>query len=205
MLRLPPVMDTVPRRRAGALPADQRRRAIVEATLPLVLEHGTDLTTRQIADAAGVAEGTIFRVFPDKESVIDAVVGAAFDPAPFEAELDGIDPGDPLERRLERAVELLQRRVEQLGELMTATGRTGPPSGPDRRPPTSVAALERVIGADAHRLRFPPGVCARWLRGLTFAATHPAFATEGPDRPADVVAVLLDGVRTPDVPGGEPC
>ncbi|MCU1430433.1 MAG: DNA-binding transcriptional regulator, AcrR family, partial [Actinomycetia bacterium] len=36
---------------------------IVAATLPLLLEHGDRVTSRQIAEAAGIAEGTIFRAF----------------------------------------------------------------------------------------------------------------------------------------------
>jgi len=199
------VITAAHRRRAEALPAPERRRRIVEATLPLLLEHGTDLTTRQIAEAAGIAEGTIFRAFPDKDSVIDAVIEAAFDPAPFEAALDAIDATAPLEQRLAVAVELLQRRVERLGELMTAAGRVGPPTGADRRPPTSLAALERVIAPDASRLRVEPAVCARLLRGLAFAATHPAFATDGPDSPASIVAVLLDGVRSAEERTDRPC
>jgi AcrR family transcriptional regulator len=199
------VITAAHRRRAGALPAPERRRHIVETPLPLLLEHGTDLTTRQIADAAGIAEGTIFRAFPDKESVIDAVLEAAFDPAPFEAALDGIDRATPLEQRLELAVDLLQQRVERLGELMTAAGRVGPPTAPDRRPPTSLGALERVIAPDADRLRFDPAVCARLLRGLTFAGTHPAFATAGPESPASIVDLLLDGVRSTGDGSDRPC
>ena len=42
---------------------------IVAATLPLLLEHGELVTTRQIAEAAGIAEGTIFRVFADKDEL----------------------------------------------------------------------------------------------------------------------------------------
>ena len=41
---------------------------IVDAALPLLLEHGEMVTTRQIADAAGIAEGTIFRAFADKDA-----------------------------------------------------------------------------------------------------------------------------------------
>lgn len=192
------MIDTVQRRRASALPAHERRRRIVDATLPLLYEFGTALTTRQIAEAAGIAEGTIFRAFPDKDSVIDAAIEAAFDPSPFEAALDAIDRSAPLHVRLERAVELLQRRVERLGELMTATGRSGPYNDPQRRPPTSVAALERVIAPDAQLLSVEPAEAARLLRGLTFAATHPAFATEGPESPDRIVALLLDGLRAPD-------
>ena len=43
---------------------------IVDAVVPLLLEHGGDVTTRQIAEAAGIAEGTIFRVFPDKAALL---------------------------------------------------------------------------------------------------------------------------------------
>ena len=45
-----------PSRRASALPADERRAAIVAAVRPVVLEHGERVTSRQIAEAAGVAE-----------------------------------------------------------------------------------------------------------------------------------------------------
>ena len=61
-------------KRATALPADERRTMIVEATLPLLLRHGEMVTTRQIAEAAGIAEGTIFRVFADKDAVIGSVI-----------------------------------------------------------------------------------------------------------------------------------
>ena len=65
---------------------------IVAATLPLLLEHGDRVTSRQIAEAAGIAEGTIFRVFADKDEIIAAVIEAALDPAPLEAALAGIPP-----------------------------------------------------------------------------------------------------------------
>ena len=66
--------------RAPRLSPDERRAALVDATVPLLLEHGRAVTTRQIAEAAGIAEGTIFRVFATKEELVDAALDAAFDP-----------------------------------------------------------------------------------------------------------------------------
>ena len=65
---------------------------LVSATLRLLTDHGQGVTTRQIAEAAGVAEGTIFRAFPDKDSLIDAAIEAAFNPASLEVAIAAIDP-----------------------------------------------------------------------------------------------------------------
>src|SRR5437763_13525986 len=102
------------RRRAAALPPGERRSMIIEATIPLLLEHGEMVTTRQIADAAGIAEGTIFRAFPDKDALITAVVEAAFDTSSLDEALAAIDLTLPFDEAILLAVEVLQRRVVDL-------------------------------------------------------------------------------------------
>ena len=88
------------RRRAAMLPPGERRSMIVEATLPLLVEHGEMVTTRQIADAAGIAEGTIFRVFADKDELLTAVLERAFDPEPVDDAIRALDPGLEFEAAL---------------------------------------------------------------------------------------------------------
>lgn len=187
-----------PRRaRAAALPAEDRRAAIIDAVVPLLIREGTGVTTRQIADAAGIAEGTIFRVFADKQAVIDAVVEAVLDPGRAVEALEAIPCDDPLEDRLAAAVDLIQRRVDVVWRLMTAVDMTRPlaqrrrdrgPNAPELR------ALAALVAPDAGRLRVDPKEAAQLLRSLTFATTHPALV-DSPASPADVVALLLDGIR----------
>jgi AcrR family transcriptional regulator len=181
------------------LPRGERRATIVEATLPLLVTHGSGVTSRQIAEAAGVAEGTIFRVFTDKEELLEAVGDLVFDPAPTQAALQAIDLDQILERRLTSAVEILQRRVTIIWQFMTAVGMGKPPErlqanrGPDA---PEMLALARVFEPDREQLRRDPAQAAQLLRSLTFACSHPALTTEQPLAPDEIVSLLLDGIRT---------
>src|ERR1700712_5123536 len=103
--------------RAAPLPPDERRAAIIEATLPLLREHGRAITTKQIAVAAGVAEGTLFRVFPDKDSLIDAAITQALDQGPTLERLHAIDPAQGLEQRIAQAVTILTERIQGVWQL----------------------------------------------------------------------------------------
>ena len=73
---------SVPARgRAAPLPPDERRAAILLAVRPVILARGAAVTSRELAEAAGVAEGTLFRVFTDKVTLVREAVLAAVDPA----------------------------------------------------------------------------------------------------------------------------
>src|SRR6266540_3926294 len=152
-------------KRAASLPPDERRSMIVAATLPLLLEHGEMVTTRQIADAAGIAEGTIFRVFSDKDAVISAV--------------------------LEAAVELLQQRVVDIWRLVSSIGTRFHDQA--RRPQVESDALVRLFDLNRARLTVEPVLAARLLRAFTLSVTHPMLAGE-PMAPPEIVALFLHGV-----------
>src|SRR3954463_2331783 len=57
------------------LPADaeRNRRRIIAAAASVFAERGLDVSLDEIAHAAGVGVGTVYRRFPDKDALIDAL------------------------------------------------------------------------------------------------------------------------------------
>ncbi|MBS0480720.1 MAG: TetR/AcrR family transcriptional regulator [Proteobacteria bacterium] len=53
--------------------SEEKQRAILEAAIHAVASHGVTAPTTMIAKEAGVAEGTIFRYFPTKDDLLNAV------------------------------------------------------------------------------------------------------------------------------------
>lgn len=186
--------------RAAPLPPPERRAAIIAATLPLLLAHGPTVTTRQIAEAAGIAEGTIFRAFPDIESLYQATVDAAYDPAQVGKELAAIAGTLSFERRLVEAVRILQNRLTSVWQLMSVSGVPKPTGFGTARAKNvvrpDVAALVTLFEPYRNRLRRGPAAAAQLLRGLTLAGTHPALTADGePMTPEEIVSLMLDGMR----------
>jgi AcrR family transcriptional regulator len=195
------VTDVQGRSRATALPIEERRSAIIAATLPLFLEQGANVTTREIAQAAEIAEGTIFRVFADKTELLDAVLDAALDIAPADAFVAGIDPTLAFRERLVAVVDMLRKRVLYLFKVYSVASETNTKT--TRRDSSDLPALVALFAAEADHLSCSPKAAARILRGLTVACVHPSFGTTEPLTSEEIVSTLLDGIHRPE--GGEPC
>ena len=190
---------------------EDRREALVQATIPLLLVHGANVTTNQIAKAADVAEGTVFRAFKDKQELLTCALRSAMEPNTEIELIDRIPVTDPIEVRLIGAVKAVTGYLDRMWSLMSVlrdTGfdphddedhkeRKGPPEGMQR-------VMGRIAGLfepDAAQLRVEPALAARLLMGIVFTnrMQHEGFG-EGVAEPEQLVELFLHGtIRT----GGE--
>jgi AcrR family transcriptional regulator len=177
---------------------DDRRRMIVHAVLPLLIEHGTAVTTSQIARTAGIGEGTIFRAFKDKDELFDACTAEALRPDHALDAIAEIPLDQPLSDRLVEAAEALAAHLDRMGALLGAlhaTGRRGLRGARkgDRRESMSVirAAVTELVEPDRDRLRLPAEQLAALLLALLFGGRR--VPDGGFPDVRQVVEVLLHG------------
>lgn len=192
--------------RAKPLSRDDRRQAILTAVIPLLIEKGSTATTAEMADAAGIAEGTIFRAFPNKAALIHEAVKATMDPRPIEQALAGIPDFSPIEIQLAEAARILAERFDRITALIGIL-RSMPHSA--ERPPADArriaadsmtaisAALAVLFERHRDRLLIEPSRAAAAFRGLVFTNSHPLIAFEEKLSIDEIVTVLLSGVVAP--------
>ena len=102
------------------------RKAVLDAALALMLERGYDgLSVAEVAQAAGVAETTVYRRWPTKAELAAAAIGelaAAENPLPDTGSLEG-----DLTTLLTQIVELLRRPdIERVARASVALSSDDP-------------------------------------------------------------------------------
>ncbi|MET9229018.1 TetR family transcriptional regulator [Lentzea sp. NPDC003310] len=188
------------RRRAPAMSPEDRREAIVQATLPLVVKAGANVTTSQIAAAAGIAEGTVFRVFKDKAELLDACVQRALRSDEEVSRLEEIPSDVPLEERLTTGVAAFSGYLDRMWGLIGTLRESGyHPNGEDHKkhqgPPIGMQQLTGAVAqlfGDAD-LRVDHDLAARMLLGAVFTNRMGSGFGQTAAEPADIVELFLHG------------
>ncbi|HET7799135.1 MAG TPA: helix-turn-helix domain-containing protein [Humibacillus xanthopallidus] len=223
---MPTRTDPVERRersgRAAPMSRDDRRDALVDVFVELAHREGRKPTTSEIAQEAGVAEGTIFRVFPTKEALEREAVQAAFCPAPVRRRISAIDPEGTLRDRLVDFTRIMQARFTEVFGLMAALGLSEPPNrGPHlacyeagrhlrgtadegadgEEADDHVAAhqplldtIHELLVHDEDHLVVPAAELVHRLRLLTFSGSHPGIADGRVLTPEEIVDTVLFGL-----------
>ncbi|WP_433479344.1 TetR/AcrR family transcriptional regulator [Spirillospora sp. CA-142024] len=175
--------------RADAL---RNRAKVLAAAEEVFAVQGTSSSTEEVARKAGVGIGTVFRHFPTKESLLEAVLVALLERLAAEAgELrSSADPGAAFFGFFSRVVSQAatkQAVTEALAEAgidaRQATGR----AGPGLRAALGTL-LERAQEAGAVRADVGPGEVMALLAGMSYAAGR-AGARD------DVLRIAFDGLR----------
>ncbi|MCB1246746.1 MAG: TetR/AcrR family transcriptional regulator [Acidimicrobiia bacterium] len=194
-----------PSTRATPMSPEDRRRSIIDATVPLLMDRGGTVTTAEIADAAGVAEGTIYRAFADKPTLIVETVKSVIDAAATVSAIDAIDDAADLPTSLRTSADILAARTRQIMAVVDAV-RTIPHDDEHHRANARafVTDAERAVTEAVTRLltRFEPELAvtaasaASVFRGAVLAFAHPMLASSDGDLD-DACSIVLDGIRAP--------
>jgi AcrR family transcriptional regulator len=184
--------------------ADARRNrdAIVAAAYELFAEKGIDAQMDDIARRAAVGVGTLYRHFPAKEDLLDAVIARRFERLAERAAhaVDQASAGEPWEafrgyiqwsaemQAGDRALsEAMATRSERMYAAAVGSGL--------------VAQLEQLVGLAQAAGALRPDLVVEDIPALVCSVgAVAAGAVRGPAWRWDrVIAIWLDGVRAPGV------
>ena len=146
---------------AGAAPGDPRRglrqepgrsERIARAAREIFARDGLNVGYNEVARAAGVGVGTVYRRYPTREALIVAAVGASHDQlAEIAADaLATADPWEALVTFLERGLDLLSGNLgygtSRLAPIRPGTGLPGCPIGSARSWASCWSGRRRPVG-----------------------------------------------------------
>ena len=182
---------------AKPMRADARRNyeRLVDAARRVFTEHGGDASMEAIAKEAGVGVGTLYRHFPKRIDVVEAVYRNDVDTLIDAADRGMLDPGpwDALASWLRAYVDYAQAKKVFLNELHEAF---------DKNPELKLDSRERIwASCDRLLVRAQEAGEARCdINGedlMQLVSPMCVHATLDPAQSERLLAMVLDGLRPP--------
>jgi len=178
---------------------DRVRARLVEVAARLMREHGAGaVTTRAVARAAGVRAPTIYRLFGDKDGLLDAVAEHEMDvyvtpksAAASAASSGGVDPVDDLRAGCETYVGFGLAHPA-LFTLLHDPGRAAPSPATERGLEVLRARVRRL--AQAGRLRVGEQRAVEMIRSATDGTVLTLLTTPADQRDPHLADATYDAV-----------
>jgi AcrR family transcriptional regulator len=184
--------------KAGRKPradAERNRERLLEAAKAGFAETGPDISLDEIARRAGVGIGTLYRHFPTREALIEAVYRREVEQiADAATELLAARPaGEALHEWMRQAVAYIGAKkviVAALGPMTTVGPDLAAASGTKIVDAMSML-VERAVASGDIRADVAPLDMLRAMAGFAYGAAEPGWETSA----LKLVDILMDGLR----------
>ncbi|MBQ0901610.1 TetR/AcrR family transcriptional regulator [Micromonospora sp. U21] len=180
--------------------ARRNRRQLIVATREAIASRGLDVSALDIATAAGVGVGTLYRRFGTKEALLDSVVLGLYDELCDTAQVC-LERPDAWDGLAEFVMELAGAHRDSRG-LAEVTAACERPPSPELAQRT--AALQDAVARLTERARATGALRADVTWQDILICSRAALDTDhclgvdaGPEGWRRVVTILLDGIRAP--------
>jgi AcrR family transcriptional regulator len=176
--------------------ARRNRAKLLDVAEEVFAEKGTSASTEEVARRAGVGIGTVFRHFPTKHDLLEAVFAARLRRLADDAAALGTaaDPGGAFFAFFTQMV-ALAREKSAFSDALSAAGVdvrdvTSPVKDDFRRAVTALLTRAQEAGAVRADIGYPEVITL--MVGASHAAEHPVTAPGVRHR---ALLVVLDGLR----------
>ena len=177
--------------------AERNRQRILSAAKTVFRERGFDATLDDVAHAAGLGVGTVYRRFPNKEFLIDAVFAERLEEIEerCRAALADPDPWEGLRAFFWDSIEMMatDRGVRDT-LLSNAFGRVEVARAKDRLIPVVAELVQRAKDSGQLRADFSETDCPMLFKMIASVVEYSHEVA--PDLWQRYLTMLLDGLRT---------